>query len=62
MAGDRSNRILSVNSFLAPNKSQRMHKGGGSRQGFETDDSDSYFRAPRSRFDRVAEKPRGGLQ
>merc|ERR1740124_1739735 len=51
VAGHRNSNILSVNSFLAPNKNQqRMHNAN---PGFENDDADSYFRAPRSRFDRV---------
>jgi len=63
VAGHRNSNILSVNSFLAPNKNQqRMHnmtKGpqgprmANANPGFESDDADSYFRAPRSRFDRV---------
>jgi len=50
MLGDRGHRILGTNS-KAP---QRMHsKKPTPFQGSESDDNDSYFRAPRSRFNRI---------
>lgn len=50
VTGDRSTRVLGVNSKASQ---QRMHpKKRMAFKGFE-DDNDSYFRAPRSRFDRI---------
>jgi len=66
VVGDLSTRILNANSISPTrNKNQPRIFAEGTRMatlGLDSDDNDSYFRAPRSRFDKGNDKPNSKRQ